>query len=94
MILVICLEIAGWLESALLTETGDRVSDGNFLWGSYLSMFLVWVVMTNRFLVYRKTTEQKYGQLKSDIGLGLFFAHVMFGIFYVGKFLMVKNFLL
>lgn len=91
-ILVICLEISGWLESALLRETGDRISDGNFLWGSYLSMFLVWMVMTNRFFVYRKTTEQKHSQLKIDIGLGLFFIHVIFGVLYVGKFLFVENF--
>ena len=84
--LLLCYEIAAWLEGALLYETGEKLMHGNFIWASMTSGFVVWMTMLYYYV------EMIYGELEGDVGIrkrsirliggGLFTMHLLFGIFY------------
>ncbi len=76
--LAICCLISGWLESALLVEDGRYLKSGNFLWGYYLAMFLVWMVALKRFLLINR--EKEVSILISGM---LLILHVACGFIYV-----------
>lgn len=79
---VLFYEFAAWLESAFLYERGPREGHGNWLWGSFVSMFIVWIV----FLIYyidiinddSISAEKK--KLNILVGMPLLFLHLLFGI--------------
>ncbi|EOS29854.1 hypothetical protein C807_02248 [Lachnospiraceae bacterium 28-4] len=80
----LCYEFCAWAESALLYEAGERELDGNWLWGSYLSMFIVWMLFL--FEYFNIISGDKAGAIKKNIclygGSALLFSHVICGIFY------------
>lgn len=80
--LVICYELMAWLESAFLYEIGPRSGDGNWLWGSYLSMFIVWMVALIHFwdIIQDDTTPPSKRHINLLVGISLFALHLLFGI--------------
>lgn len=83
--LVLCYELAAWLESVILYQKGPGQYHGNFLWASYLSMFMVWMIMLYHFLLSLKAFNSK--KVKDYIyvfgGMTLFATHLLLGIWYV-----------
>ncbi len=81
--LLICYELCAWLESAFLYEKGAREAHGNWLWGSYISMFIVWMVSLIRFSRFA-CEGQVTGRQKTVVAIGyaVFFLQVLCGIFY------------
>ena len=81
--LLICYELCAWLESVFLYEKGAREAHGNWLWGSYISMFIVWMVSLIR---YHGWVGEKLrnGTWKpaAAIGYAVLFLQVLCGIFY------------
>ena len=79
-----CYELCAWLESALIFEKGARAAHGNWLWASYLSMFIVWMVSMMRFCRY--INRQEEFSYKKAIGIclggGAFILQVLCGFFY------------
>lgn len=89
--LALCCFCTAWLEAAVLAENGKRMYDGNFTWGLYIAMFLMWVVMLKRFIKYCKNTVSsvpdvflsvKLKGYKIYIGLILFSVHIFCGLYY------------
>ena len=82
--LVICYEFCAWVEGAFLYENGRREFDGNWLWGSYLSMFAVWILFF--FHYFNIISDERQRPLKKLICLYgggiLLFSHLTAGIFY------------
>lgn len=76
--LAICCLISGWLESAILVEDGQYLKSGNFLWGYYLAMCLVWMVALKRFLLMNRKKE--VSMLVSSVLLVL---HIVCGSIYI-----------
>ncbi len=81
--LLICYELCAWLESVFLYEKGAREVHGNWLWGSYISMFIVWTVSLIRFceFVGEKPLAGKR-KAAAAAGYAVFFLQVLCGIFY------------
>ena len=81
--LLCCYELCAWLESAFLYEKGAREAHGNWLWGSYISMFVVWTVSLIRFSGF-VGEKQESGRWKTAaaVGYAVFFLQVLCGIFY------------
>ena len=53
--LAICYEICAWLESCFLYEKGERCWHGNWFWGSYISLFIIWMVFFIKYVnLYRE----------------------------------------
>lgn len=82
---------AGRLESMLLHETGSRAGDGNFLWGHYLAVWMLWAAVMSRYavLVREKSTA---GRLARWIGLPLLGWHTAAGVTYIIQILQTGNF--
>ncbi len=80
----LCYEFCAWGESALLYESGKREMDGNWLWGSYLSMFIVWMLLL--FEYFNILSNDKFSTAKRKLcyygGSILLFIHLVSGIFY------------
>lgn len=72
--------LGGFLEAAMLAETGYRRYHGNFGWGYVLATFLVYVVTFRYFL--KRNQEYDYENVKDRIlvmgGLGDFFTAVCY----------------
>lgn len=81
---MLCYEFCAWGESAFLYESGQREMHGNWLWGSYLSMFIVWMLML--FEYFNMTSDDRLGTVRRKIclygGNILLFSHIICGIFY------------
>ena len=75
-------EFAAWAESAFLYEVGTRELHGNWLWGSYLSMFIVWMVFLIQYcdILHNDEVSAKRKRLNLIIGLPIFFMHLVQGI--------------
>ena len=75
-------ELAAWAESTFLYEIGERELHGNWLWGSYISMFIVWVVFTIHYfdILNDENVSVKRKRVNMIIGLPLLFLHLLFGI--------------
>lgn len=73
---------AAWLESNLLHETGERATHGNFLWGLYLSAWLLWTVSIGRYaqLIREKTAR---GKITLYVGTPLLAWHLIAGVTYI-----------
>ncbi len=82
---------AGRLESMLLHETGSRAGDGNFLWGHYLSAWMLWTAAMSRFavLVRERSTA---GKLARCVGLPLLGWHTAAGVLYIVRLLQAGDF--
>ena len=80
--MVFCYEIAAWLESALLIQTGDRALHANFCWASMLSMFMVWFVMLIQFIKYLSEEDKSSIRYKVTkfVGFILLWFHFLFGL--------------
>lgn len=77
-------EFMAWCEGAFLYEPGVREGHGNWLWASYLSMFIVWLVFSIYFfdILNDEQTSQKKRILNLSLGVPLLFLHLLFGIAY------------
>ena len=75
-------ELAAWLEGSFLYEIGPRESHGNWLWGSDLSMFIVWIVFLIHYfdILNDDNVSEKHKKLNLIIGIPLLFLHLIFGI--------------
>lgn len=80
----ICYELCAWAESAFLYEVGERERHGNWIWGSYLSMFIVWMLFA--FEYFDLISDNTCSKAKRAIGLYgggiLFFLHIALGLIY------------
>lgn len=81
---VLCYELCAWAESAFLYEIGERERHGNWIWGSYLSMFVVWMLFT--FEYFDIISVKTGSKIRRNIGLYgggiLLFLHIAFGLLY------------
>lgn len=86
--LVLCYELAAWLESVLLYQRGPGERSGNFFWASYLSMYVIWMIMLYHFLITLKEMNKKNVREYIYIfgGVGLFAIHLILGIMYAINF--------
>lgn len=86
--LVLCYELAAWLESVLLYQKGPGEHQGNFFWASYLSMFMTWMIMLYHYLISLKEMDKK--TVRNYVymfgGIGLFAMHLILGIMYAINF--------
>lgn len=81
---MLCYEFCAWGESAWLYENGAREMHGNWLWGSFLSMFIVWMIML--FEYFNMISDDRLGAVRKKIclygGNVLLFSHLLCGVFY------------
>ncbi len=89
--LALCFETAAWLEGALLYQKGPGEHQGNFWWASYLSLYIVWTIALYYFLDSSTKVDlrKKKNNVYLAVGTGLFFMHLMFGIFYAESHLYI-----
>lgn len=73
----ICV-ISGFLEALCLYEKGPRIYDGNFFWGYYHGMQLVFITSS---IIFFKTFNKKTFLYKI-VGSGIYLAHLICGIHY------------
>jgi len=80
--LALFYELAAWGESALFYEKGIREADGNWMWGSFLSMLIVWMVFLISYIeiLHDKNVSEKRKKCNLYVGVPLLFAHLLFGI--------------
>lgn len=80
--------LGGFLEAAMLAETGYRRYHGNFGWGYVLATFLVYVVTFRYFL--KRNQEYDYENVKDRIlvmgGWVIFLLQFAIGIYYISTF--------
>lgn len=79
------------IEALCLHETGSRASHGNFLWGYYLSSWMLWCAAVGLYtqLVTEKSTV---GNLTRWGGTTLLLWHLLCGIFYLVKVFQTSGF--
>lgn len=74
-------EFAAWLESVLLYEKGSRELHGNWLWGSYISMFMIWMVFLIEYIKLLSDEEVSEKRKKFNLCIiPLLFLHLLYGI--------------
>ena len=82
------LWLSGFLEAAMLAETGYRRYHGNFGWGHVLAAFLVYAVTFRYFL--RRNREYDYQNLRERIpiiiGWVIFILQFAVGVYYISTF--------
>lgn len=78
--------LAARLEALFLHETGSRAAHGNFLWGYYLSAWLLWCTSIGRYIQLLRERSAA-GKLARWGGSALLFWHLICGIAYVVKIL-------
>ena len=80
--------LGGFLEAAMLAETGYRRYHGNFGWGYVLATFLVYVMTFRYFL--RRNQEYDYQNVKDRVlilgGWVIFALQFFIGIYYISTF--------
>lgn len=83
--LVICWEVAAWLESALFYENGKRKGSGNFGWAQLVSVFVLWVVIFIHFVkdVKEMGMDDKKELVKNSVLFVVFLLHLFCGILYL-----------
>ena len=79
------------MEALCLHETGSRASHGNFLWGYYLSTWVLWCAALGLYaqLAGEKTSA---GKLTRWGGTALLLWHLICGVFYVIAVLQTSDF--
>lgn len=83
--------IIAQLEALFLHETGGRASHGNFLWGYYLSTWLLWCASVSPFvqLLQDKSTR---GKIARWGGTPLLLWHLVCGILYIIRIFQTHTF--
>lgn len=89
--LALCFETAAWLEGAIIYQKGPGEHQGNFWWASYLSLYIVWTIALYYFLdsSTRIDFRKKRNAVYLVFGSVLFFAHLLFGLFYASSHLYI-----
>lgn len=81
--LVICYEICAYMESVMLYEKGERELVGNWCWGSYISMFIVWMCMLIKYFEIYLSEDQTWSKKITLVGGGiLLFLQILCGMIY------------
>lgn len=76
----------GFLEAALLGESGEKLSHSDFIWPMMSGMLLMWAVSAMRLLVLERTRADT--GLKRNLLSGawmIFLLHVLCGLFYIAE---------
>lgn len=74
----------GFLEAALLGESGEKLSHSDFLWPMMSGMMMLFVVSMMRLLVLERTqTDTKGQKLLVAAAWFIFCIHVVYGIIYI-----------
>lgn len=85
---LICLFI-GRLESLFCHETGSRAAHGNFLWGYYLSVWVLWYSAMGHFVQLLSTPgKTRRKKLLCFFGSLLLIFHLICGISYIVRILL------
>lgn len=84
--LVSAIQIVAWLEGAILVETGETRTDGDFVWANSLAMFLVYIVAIKEFIYYAQHSQESKKKIKTLIGIILLIAHFVSGIWWIFRF--------
>lgn len=79
------------LEALCLHELGERASHGNFLWGYYLSSWLLWCAALGLY-IQLSGEKSTAGKLTRWGGTALLLWHLICGIFYVIAVLQTSDF--
>ncbi len=74
------------LEAMLLHETGDRAIHGNFLWGYYMAVWMLWCTAIGRFVQLWTKTDLT-AKIARWGGLLLLLWHLAVGILYIVRIL-------
>lgn len=83
--------IVARLEALCLHETGSRASHGNFLWGYYLSSWMLWCAAIGLY-TQLVTEKSAAGKLTRWGGTALLLWHLLCGIFYLVKVFQTSGF--
>lgn len=81
------------LESLFLHETGSRSAHGNFLWGYYLSVWMLWCAALGRYILL-VSKESTGGKLTRWGGSALLLWHLTAGAVYVIRILQTGKYYL
>jgi len=84
----LALSIVGLGISAFITETGPRMSHGNFMWQNYICAFLVF--LTTASFLSQKFLTKKNRSRKDIIAIGFFLLHALSGVLYLVKLLVTR----
>ena len=76
----------GWLEAKLLHETGSRAAHGNFFWGFYLSVWMLWAAAIGQYVRLVREPGRR-GALVRWGGSALLIWHLSVGIIYLAQIL-------
>lgn len=74
--------LVGRLEAVLLHETGDRAIHGNFLWGYYMALWLLWCTAIGRF-IHLWSKKDAVAKTACWGGLLLLLWHLTAGVAYI-----------
>jgi hypothetical protein len=74
--------LAAWLETLLLHETGSRATHGNFTWGLYLALWLLWGAAMGRYMQLLSEKGARR-QVACWVGIPLLLWHLAVGICYI-----------
>ncbi len=70
----------GLAQAYLLTETGDRMMDGNFLWGPQIMLFLIFATFCRKWLQDRFLSA---GLWEKGVVIGTWLLHAAAGVVYI-----------
>lgn len=89
--LALCYEFVAWIEGVILYQKGPAEHQGNFLWASYHSLYVFFMICTFYFLDSSTKIDlsKKGDTLYLLIGNVLLFLHLMFGIFFAISYIHV-----
>lgn len=84
--LVSCIQIVAWLEGAILVETGETRTHGDFVWANSLAMFLVFIIAIKEFIYYIKYSNDSAKNIKVFLGTAFLVVHLLSGIWWIFRF--------
>lgn len=91
--LIFFVWLSGFLEAAMLAETGDRRYHGNFGWGSLLSAFFVYLVSLKSFIEINQSYNENSIKQRVSVGIGwlILFLQIIIGIYYILILITTEN---
>jgi hypothetical protein len=79
------------VQTYFLAEGGNRFGNGNFLWGSQIMLFILFVVSA-RYLWRIKIGSRSFSNPEKAIELGIFSLHVLAGVAYYVSLMVLAGF--
>lgn len=80
------------LQTAMLSETGERENYGNFYWGLYNSAYILFAFCLSVFMKNGYEKQRKKGGIYFGIGILLLLGHVLSGFYYFSVLFMGEGY--